>query len=126
MARASDVFLKKEAADTAVAWLNIRGVKFKVASAMNQNYAKGLAKLQKKEAASADVTENDYIELIVDNILLDWKDLENDNGSPMKPTKENRIWLLETYTEIGKRILDFAADPSNFTSLEEVDAQLGN
>jgi len=120
MARASDIFLKRSRAKTAKAWLTIRGVKFRVNSAMSEAYQKAV------NAPGHDEDDDYYTKCVSKNLLIDWKNLDNDDGTPMECNEEAKFSLLKTYTEIGTRIISFAADPSNFIEANFIEEEVGN
>lgn len=120
MARASEIFLKRSRSSEAKAWLTIRGVKFQILSAMNKSYQKVVL------APGHDEDDFYYTELVAKHLLLDWKNLDNDDGNPMECNEENKISLLKDYVEVGVRILNFSSDPSNFIEANFIEDELKN
>lgn len=121
MPRLNDVFLKRDRAQNAREWKNVRGVSFLIASAMSEDYQKGIA-----DDARAERDDEYYTRLIAEHLLLDWKNLDYDDGAPIPCTLENKIDILSRYTEIAAVIINFASLPSNFVSANNVEKELGN
>lgn len=121
MPRLNDVFLKRDRAQNAKAWKSIRGVSFLVAPAMNKEYQDGVI-----SDAGAENDDEYYAKLIAKHLLLDWKNLDDDEGKPIECTLENKIEILTKYTEIAAVIINFASQPSNFVSANFVEEDLGN
>lgn len=119
MARASDIFLKRSRGNDATVWKNINGVKFHIASVLNESYQKGVNKTGDHEDAY-------YTKQVAEHLLLDWKGLDNDDGTPMNCNLDNKIMLLTTYAEIGNRILEIAISSFNFVACNKVDEELKN
>lgn len=120
MAKASDVFLKRSRSQHAQAWMNLRGVRFLLASAMNDVYQKAVS------YPGHDGDEDYYRKLVAKHIIIDWKDLDNEDGTPMECTMENKIKLLSDYVEIGSRILTFASSPVNFLESNNIEEEIKN
>jgi hypothetical protein len=122
--RLSDAFLKKERLEDATAWLDLYGIKFKVALATNKKYVDAIEAIKDKGFSSKE-ENNKYLEAISNYIILDWSNLENDDGEELQPTLENKIWVLDSYSGIVFKILDFASDPHNFIK-NNFEEELGN
>lgn len=113
----SELFLRKDRAQTAQAWMTIRpGVRMLVAAIVNKEYQAAQEKLK------ADDPEIDRksAELIARHILLDWEGLE------WEPTLENRTNLITDYTEVAARVLGFSSTLRNFVDCNGLEKELGN
>lgn len=124
--RLSDTFLTRKRAKSAAAWLDLRGVKFKIKSALNEEYINAIQKMQKKKRALGDISDKEYAKLIAKHLVLEWKELEDDDGNPLECTEENKVMLLTDYIEISATILEFASEPENFIEFNDTEDELGN
>lgn len=122
MARASDIFLKRDRAKNAKAWMPVRGgVKFLILSSMNEAYQKAVS------APGHDDDDEYYTKLVAKHLILDWQGLDNDEGTaPLECTEETKLKLLRDYTEIGSLVISFASVPSNFIEANYIEEELGN
>lgn len=121
MPRLNDVFLKRARAQSAKEWKTVRGVRFSIASAMNEGYQKGVA-----DDAASEKDDAYYTKLVADHLLLDWENLDDDDGNPIPCTTENKINILTQYAEIAAVIINFASLPSNFVSANYLEEEMGN
>lgn len=116
MPRLSDTFLLKDRAKSATAWMPIFGVRFKIACAMNDGYQDAIKDQLRKVNKNGVKKEQEkyFAKAVADHLLLDWEDLEGDDGKPLDCTDENKMMVLTKYVEIGVRIVEFANNTHNF------------
>lgn len=92
------------AAEEAGRWMNspgLPGVSFKVRGIGNSSYRALQAKLRAEipraellRGISDENADRMQVTLLVETILLDWKGIEDDDGKPLKFTKEKAAKLL--------------------------------
>lgn len=117
MARLSDTFLHNERAKTASAWHELRGgVRLRVA----WFYSEALQKAMREKP------EEKAVNLFAEHLLLGWENIENDDGTPMEATYENKLSVLTGYNEILSSVIAFSQNPQNFLHDDEVNKELGN
>ena len=122
MPRLNETFVRRDRLAKATEWHTLHGVSFLVASSSSDEMIK-----------SYDVpdhvfqSEGYFVGIIAEHTLLDWKNLDNDDGTPMACTTENKVTLLAKYAEVLSSIVAFSRDPSNFISANsEVDEEIKN
>ena len=113
MPRLSSAFLSNERGKTATAWMDLNGVRFHVAWWYNEAFQTALASEEKPVNA-------------FEHLLLDWEHLENDDGTTMEASVENRLQVLDDYPEILTKLVGFAKNSLNFTAIEKVEEEVKN
>lgn len=61
-----------------------------------------------------DFFDHDYLWPMIANVIIDWKNLEN-NGKPFEYSKKNAQWLCENSPNVVNQIFAFLLDRENFT-----------
>lgn len=115
MARLSETFLNNDRAKDATAWVNLRGgVRMKIAWFYSEAFQKALSN-----------KDSDAKRVFAEHLVLDWENLEDDEGNPLECNVENRAMVLTEYAEIFGKVYEFSREAGNFigTSVED---EVGN
>jgi hypothetical protein len=63
----------------------------------------------------ADVQDNVTLDALADHILLNWKNMQDENGKEIQYSRENARELLRQDRALRDFVSKFAADPENYT-----------
>lgn len=112
--RLSNAFLRRDKITDATEWHSINGVRLHIASMSCDGMTK-FFELPEHVRTKGEA----FVSAVADNLLLDWENLQDDDGNEMECNRENKIMLLTDYTEVLTAILEFARKPSNFVSANQ-------
>jgi hypothetical protein len=118
----SETFLRADRVEIAVATCFIKGVEFDMRPGAYKAYSKAV--LNPPEDRRED--DSYYSECVAIHLLVDIRNLLNDDKTPFIVTKESKIKLLKEYSGIGTKILMFSSEPSNFVEANKLDEEMGN
>lgn len=92
-------------------------IQLKIAESGNENHVKAqrrMAKMLEVTRKNEEKHHNVLCQLIAETILLDWKNVLDDNGKQIKATKEERVAYLKQYKKLFYLVLDEASNENNF------------
>ena len=118
----SETFLRYDRVKAAKASFFIKDIEFVVRPAATKAYANSVTKPPKDRKDE----DGYYEECVAKHLLVEVKNLLNDDKSPFESNETNHIKLVKDYVGIGNKILAFASDPGNFVESNKVDEELGN
>ena len=119
MPKLSEMFLKRDKVDGATSWYKKRGAEYLIACASNQAYKDEVRRVpvsiqQLQKESGKPEKDNHYIKALAKYILLDWKNVLDEEGKELQCNMKNKIMLLTKYEEIGLLIVDYSSDIENF------------
>ena len=121
-------FRREASLETEGVWFDYGPIQLKMARAGggNKKYAASLAKRMKPyqgalqfDSLPQETRERIIQEVYAEAVILDWKDVLDDNEEPIPFTYENVIDLLQSYPEIFNMVLTEATRFSNFKFAED-------
>ena len=101
------------------------GIKLKIARLGNPNYRAYMRKIGRPHKAQMrhglmddDLIETLSKEALAHTVLLDWDNVEDDNGAPIQYTPEKGLAVLEDpeYADLYSFVVDFANSAENYRS----------
>lgn len=130
MAKLSALKQSKEKQNEGV-WVNFEGVQFKLARLGNDNYkamiaAESAANRERKERGEP-VRDADqfWVELLASTVLVGWRDLEDDNGSPLPYSADEAAKILqdERFADVREFVEREAASRRNYRDAADASAE---
>lgn len=118
----SETFLRADRVEAAIATCYIKGVEFDMRPGAYKAYSKAV--LNPPEARKDD--DYYFSECVAIHLLVDIRNLLNDDKTPFVVTEESKIKLLKDYSGIGSKLLMFSSEPSNFVEANKLDEEMGN
>ena len=83
----------------------------------NPKYVEHLvANAQKLQSGDNALVQKTNREMFADVVILKW-DMKDDQGKDFACTRKNKIWLLDTYPHFYDTLVEIAANPANYSTV---------
>lgn len=117
--------------ETSGVWFPIgAGLEVLVARMRNRRYRDRMRELMRphlqrvrRGSLDLDVVAKLNLQAVAETVLLDWKNLEDDDGKTISYSKEKALEVLEKYPEFAEIVTEFAGDIENYREEARADAE---
>jgi len=119
MPRMNEVFLLRERAKGAAAWVTLPvGVSFKL------RYIGGIEHFTDKLKRARE--DESLPELIAKEVVVDWRGLIDDDGAAIKFDKKVCAKMFRDYVGVMDEVIALATDAAQFADANEIEEEVGN
>lgn len=116
-----NLFRMDKESESAGLWVELDATSaVKIARANNRKAQDSMARVfrphaqaQRAGTLSKEVSDKLMARVMAEAVLVDWRGITED-GAEIEPTLDNKIRILETYTEFRDMVFGFASDAANY------------
>ncbi len=117
--------------ETGGVWYHVgAGLEILVARTRNTKFRERIRELMRphlrsirKGRVELDVVEDMNRQAVAETVLLDWRNLENDDGTKIPYSKEKALEVLKKHPEFEEIVTECAGDIENYREADRADAE---